>query len=79
MRDYEHPDITRTLRTGYPYRPDFGRMCPRCDGDMGEIAFEVEGKQICSECFKEWVIENVRLDPETTAHNLGIEMERVRC
>ena len=73
---YEHPDITRTLETGYCY--DY-EECPECGGAMGDVRYSIKGQWVCVECFKEWVADFVSVSPELAASDLGIEMERVQC
>ena len=81
MNDWnlEHPDITRALKTGYPDTPDFGRACPWCDGDIGDVAYEIDGEWVCVECFKEWVIDEMSVSPELIAHDLKVDTRRIAC
>ena len=53
---FEAPDITRTLRTGYPelYKP---LLCDTCKDviQTGEYYGECDGRIICTDCIEdEW-------------------------
>ena len=74
---YEHPDITKTLETGYPNKPDFGRDCPWCEADIGKVIYNVEGDEVCEDCFKEWMIDKINTNPGEVAQYLRIDTVRV--
>ena len=66
------PDIAKTMRTGYPDEPYFGRDCPQCDGEIKENSnvYELNGVEVCEACFKEWVIDLLDTNPEMVADAL---------
>lgn len=79
-RYLEHPDITRTLKTGYPSivtgftcEPNSERVCPLCDGALAGTAYEIDGREVCGECFKEWVEDYISTNPREVANALGVE------
>ena len=49
----EHPDITRTIRTGYPQGEPNYPHCPVCGSECEEIYFN-EDREICGcdECIR---------------------------
>ena len=49
----EHPDITRTIETGYPHGEPNYPHCPVCGSECEEIYFN-EDKEIfgCDECVR---------------------------
>ena len=47
----EHPDITRTLATGYPHGEPNYPHCPLCGSECDEIYFNEDGDIVgCDEC-----------------------------
>ena len=49
----EHPDITRTIATGYPHgEPNYPR-CPVCNSECEDIYFNEDREIVgCDECLK---------------------------
>ena len=74
---YEHPDIKRALATGYACEPEFGRDCPWCEGDIGNVVYNIEGDEVCEDCFKEWMIDLLNTSPGEVARYLGVDTVRV--
>lgn len=47
----EHPDIARTIATGYPQGEPNYPHCPRCGAECDEIYFDEDGDIVgCDEC-----------------------------
>lgn len=69
----EHPAITALELRGYP--EDVGRSCPDCGGDLfaGGTAYEIEGRTVCEECFREWVQDFVLTNPREVARALNVD------
>lgn len=60
--EFEHPDITSALATGYP-RGILDRELPRCGRCRAifmpdEEAYLIDGKPYCRDCFPEEIVEN---------------------
>ena len=53
MEQIEHPEITRTMETGYPHgEPDYPH-CPVCGAEIDEVYADADGDIIgCEECIK---------------------------
>ena len=47
----DHPSIRSAERTGYPGR-SHRRLCPWCGEDIGDKSFDIEGDQVCANCFE---------------------------
>lgn len=69
MRD--HPVVEKMERDGYIHE-DTSPECPECSGDLGSEIYEIDGKWVCRECFKDWTIEKVREAPECVAKLLSV-------
>lgn len=69
----EHPDITRTMRTGYPVEPDFGLDCAKCEGEILGRSFLIDGAKVCVECFREYIDDLMITNPEMVAEAMEIE------
>lgn len=69
MRD--HPVIEKMERDGYLYE-ETSPECPECTGDLGDEVYEIDGKWVCCECFKDWVKSKVDEAPEQFAKLLSV-------
>lgn len=69
----EHPAITALELGGYP--EDVGRSCPDCGGDLfaGGAAYEIEGRTVCEECFREWARDYLLSNPREVARALNVD------
>lgn len=54
---YEQPDITNALATGYPCggEPVILHICSRCGGDilLGDTYYDIDGEPWCEECIRD--------------------------
>lgn len=69
----DHPDIHAALESGYPLYTRQS-ICPRCGYDLGDKSFEVDGENLCLQCFSEWVNDYLRTNPEEVADALFIDV-----
>ena len=67
----DHPSIRSAERTGYPTRSR-QRLCPWCGEDIGDKSFNIEGDQVCADCFEEWVRDYLHTNPEEIAAALSV-------
>lgn len=60
----------------YPDPPEYDEiLCDECNLEMGATAFSVEGRWICSNCFRDY-IDNY-YGPEELADELGFDYRHV--
>lgn len=67
------PDIRETERSGYPYHRI--KLCPWCGEDVGDKTYNVEGDDICPECFAEWVQDYLSTNPDELAAALCVAVK----
>ena len=65
------PDIRAAERTGYPAYPKL-KLCPWCGEDAGDKTYNVEGDDVCPECFAEWVQDYLSTNPDELAAALCV-------
>lgn len=70
----DHPSIRSAERTGYPAR-SHQRLCPWCGEDVGEKTYNIEGDDICPECFAEWVQDYLSTNPDELAAALCVSVK----
>lgn len=46
----EHPDIERTMRTGYPFKDDKRPICTECRNQIHEDWISIAGLIFCKSC-----------------------------
>lgn len=73
--EFEHPDITSALATGYP-RGILDRELPRCNRCRGifmadETAYLIDGVAYCKACVRKEITENTPF--ETFLATFGVE------
>ena len=74
----EHPEVLRCLRTGYPFREDTREpVCGQCGAELRDTVFVVEGREICGDCFQEWLADYTRTNATDVADALCVEHYRV--
>lgn len=54
-------------------------FCSDCQGELygGERVFLVDGKTLCKECFKDWVLDLFNVSPDILADMVGAEPETI--
>lgn len=59
----DHPDIARTLRTGYPHPIRYIR-CTCCDRIMtaDQTVYRMDAEDLCAGCFVEAILDNHSAD-----------------
>ena len=65
------PDIRAAERTGYAAYPKI-KLCHWCGEDIGDKSFNIEGDQVCADCFEEWVMDYLHTNPEDIAAALSV-------
>lgn len=50
------------------------RICPRCNGYMSKLIFDIEGNEVCEDCFCEWATDYAKTNPEDVAKLLQVEV-----
>lgn len=71
-RCLEHPAITRTLRTGYPYPLRDGSACAFCGEPIDGKTYEIDCGEACIPCFIEWVNDYLITNPDDVAKALNV-------
>lgn len=65
----DHPEITRTLRTGYPY-PFKSLFCADCGRELTDKLYISDGDTVCNECAKERILCNYDADDLAAAFDI---------
>ena len=67
----DHPDIARTLLTGYPHESK-GIVCTDCEKEMygDEKVYISDGDTVCSDCLKERILEAYDIDDLADAFDI---------
>lgn len=54
-------------------------VCHKCQGELygGENVFLMNGKTMCKECFKDWVLKFLDTSPNMLSDLLGVQMKIV--
>ena len=65
----DHPEIARTLRTGYPY-PLKTLFCADCGCELTGDIFISDGDVICADCLKERLLESYSIDDLADAFDI---------
>lgn len=76
MYNLEHPDITRTMRIGYPHRLE-GDV-PRCDccgEELDSIFYRFQDEALCEECLVKTAVNLLQEEPSLAAEFLMAKME----
>ena len=67
------PEIRETERTGYPY-PQI-KLCPWCGEDAGDKTYNIEGENVCVDCFTEWLQDYLHTNPDDVAAALSVPVK----
>lgn len=67
----DHPDIARTLLTGYPHESK-GIICADCEKEMygDEKVYISDGDTVCGDCLKERILEAYDIDDLADAFDI---------
>ena len=67
----DHPDIARTLLTGYPHESK-GIICADCEKEMygDEKVYISDGDTVCGDCLKERLLEAYDIDDLADAFDI---------
>ena len=67
----DHPDIARTLLTGYPHESK-GLICADCEKEMygDEKVYISDGDTVCGDCLKERILEAYDIDDLADAFDI---------
>ena len=71
--EYEHPMVTRALRTGYGEPAIDPPACPWCTGELSGTTFCIEGDTVCRTCFLEWLSDYAETNPTEVADALRVD------
>ncbi len=54
-------------------------FCDHCQGELygGELVFLMDGKTLCKECFKDWVLDLLNTSPDILADMVGARAKMV--
>lgn len=75
----EHPVITALLRGGYTEPPE-GPCCGcGAEFEQGKTIYEIEGKDVCEECFREWVQDYALTNPREVARALNVDFRLLQA
>ena len=71
---FEHPQIAMVQETGYPEQEQWQRACPDCDNDIhdGDAVYTINGKEVCGECFAEWLTDYTSTNPREVDNALSV-------
>lgn len=51
-------------------------FCSKCQGELypGDQVYHLDGKEVCFDCFKDWVLELLNVSPHLLADRLGVDI-----
>lgn len=70
----DHPIIVKLERDGELEPSEFVRACPECNADIGvgEWVYEINGVELCEQCFREWAWDYIETNPREVAEALTV-------
>ena len=71
---FEEYSIARVLETGEHEPVAWQRACPDCENDIndGDSVYIIDGKEVCKECFLEWLADYASTNPREVADALSV-------
>lgn len=68
----DSPEIERACRTGYGYPTDRDDTCPICGNAFSPFSIELDGAELCPDCFSAQIREIIHDDPEYAESEFGV-------